>query len=275
MVGRPSVNRALPARIIDRIRDGVPKDQLTPERGDAEVWHLLVSTAASARQRGWTYPEWAHEVTKGSSELGIQAARKYDPTPWRDRSHMDRERALRKAWKTAGEWIESMPPAHTREAALERVGDASEALEAAELDEADRRVMEWAIVEAERLGTDRPALPRRAVMAGTNLPERAVRGALARLCELGWLVCEDRGLPGTLLKRAALYRVCVPAGFAASPHTSGGKDCGAPGEDALKVCGAVAPDHPVAPAIPKPRAAEVGAVPISLPPPRSGDMVLF
>jgi hypothetical protein len=71
--GCPAADRvSLPGRTVDLIRDGAPAADLA-RRGDSAVWSALLSTATSARQRGWTFPEWAAYVSEARSNLGRQA----------------------------------------------------------------------------------------------------------------------------------------------------------------------------------------------------------
>jgi hypothetical protein len=201
--------RALPAHIIDTIRDGATPDDIR-RRGDLAVWDRLVSTAASAQQRGWPRTEWAAVVTHGSSLLGVQVHRKHDTDPPKPRSPADSERTLTRAWEAAAQWLAQAPPAFTRETALVRVEKIAQAAAQAALTDTDRAVLTHALNEARRIGTDRPALPRRTIVQKTGLGERAVRNALERLVGLGWLTVEDRGASGSLRKRAALYKLNPP-----------------------------------------------------------------
>lgn len=200
---------ALPGRTIDRIRDGASESELR-SRGDAAVWHLLVSTAASARQRRWSFANWADVVMHRSSDLGTQAARKHDTWPPKDRSAPQQEKLLRNAWDAAGDWLSQAPGAYTRETAIERVEAVAELAAAADLDPNERAVFGHAVLVACDIGTDRPALPLRRIADSTGLGMKAVRCALQRLTEKGWLDLVDPGQRGANSRRAALYRIDTP-----------------------------------------------------------------
>lgn len=61
--------RALPARMIDLVRDGVPAHDLKTRAGRA-VFSALVGTAASAQFRGWDRSEWEALVQKARRRHG-------------------------------------------------------------------------------------------------------------------------------------------------------------------------------------------------------------
>ncbi|WP_345037397.1 hypothetical protein [Georgenia daeguensis] len=198
---------ALPGRMVDLIRDGVPPADLRA-KGDRAVWAALVKTAASSQQRGHTYAEWAAIVTDAKSALGRQASIRAG----RDKvkSPAAREKTLRSAWDAAARWLKDAPASFTRETVLAHVaavrgwaGDAD-----ADLDDHERMVLIAACDVAERNGTTRPAMPRRAVSEATGLGERTVRTTLAALDDRGILRLEVPGRGGAEGKRrAGLYQL--------------------------------------------------------------------
>ena len=94
------MNRALPARMIDKIRDGVPPPEMA-KRGDRAVFTALVSTAASAQMRGWDLWEWESLVLEPKSHLGTQLRLKGGK---RARTPMVVHKTLGDAWEKAWEW---------------------------------------------------------------------------------------------------------------------------------------------------------------------------
>lgn len=198
---------ALPGRTVDLIRDGVRPADLRVG-GDRAVWRALVSTAASALQRGHDFTDWAALVTETRSNLGRQMRLKGGT---KERPQRAVERTLTKAWETAEKFVSEAPAPFTRDDALAHVALVRDWTADADspLDDNERAVMAAACVIAERNGTTRPALPRRTVIEGTGLGERTVRTTLDRLHRRGLLVLEVRGRAGgdVSRRRAGLYRL--------------------------------------------------------------------
>ena len=192
----PQPHRALPGPMIDLIRDGVPSRALR-ERGGAAVWVALVSTAMSAHQRGWGFPEWAAVVSETRSVLGRQARL--------DRGRRDigprrYERTLNRAWEAAQRAVEESP-AQTAQEVKEAVDDAIRWLDhlpesAWTLPPRDRLVLRWVLEEASKRGMTRPATPARAVETSTGVPRAEVSRALARLRAGGWIELHAPGRRG-------------------------------------------------------------------------------
>src|SRR5207248_898633 len=65
----PVLHRALPTKYQDLMRNGVPRRDMVEGASDVIVFKALVSIAASACQRGWTFAEWSGEVLHPSSAL--------------------------------------------------------------------------------------------------------------------------------------------------------------------------------------------------------------
>jgi DNA-binding transcriptional ArsR family regulator len=172
------------------------------------VWNALVRTAASASQRQWHYAEWAALVSEPTSTLGFAARRERG----RARSDADYERTLQNVWARAVRWVASRPPPFQPCDIAERVSDVRRVLAdtSAPLDEQERAVLAFACDTAEQVGTDRPALPRRAVVVATGLGERTVRTVLARLESKGLLHLAEQGRssgPGARRRLANLYKL--------------------------------------------------------------------
>lgn len=206
------MNRALPGPVIDLIRDGVPELEVKRRGADRAIRAALIRTAASAHQRGWTRVEWTDLVDQRANLLSRQVHVQANGTEYTAR-HV--ERAYRTAWEEAARWVtEDAAPAFDRASALARVEDLTAAAATADMSARDRAVLDYAHLFALSVGTDRPALPRHAVVAHTGLGEKAVRLALASLVQLGWLHLEVPGRRGTVLRRASLYRLTLPPGAA-------------------------------------------------------------
>jgi len=204
----PALRRALPASAVDLIREGVPDRDLRAG-GDRAVWRALVSTAASASQRGWTYAEWNALIAERQSQLGTQAS--FQRGRYRGIPH----KTLLKAWTDAERWVASKPlpitapEAKALAASVRSWGSSGKT----GLSVPQQAILLFATEVAERNGTTRPALPRREVMAATGLGERTVRTALRQLEQLGLLRLAVAGRPGgpsSQKRRANLYT--LPSG---------------------------------------------------------------
>lgn len=212
-----ALNRALPGWAIDLIRDGVPSADLKAS-GNRAVWRALVSTAASAQERGWDSTEWEYLVLEAASRLGNQVRLK-------DRHKARTPKAVAKmltdAWESAWEWRTENPAwdrdqvnakAQERAAAvLALVADAD-----ADLGDRERAVLAYAAQQTQERGMLRVALPWREVKAATGLTERTTKNTLAGLQERGLLNLEVRGHAGATKRKANLYG--LPAPEALSPY---------------------------------------------------------
>jgi hypothetical protein len=98
------LHRALPATMIDLIRDGVPAKALK-ERGDRAVWRALAKTASSAVQRGWDRADWEALVIEPRSNLGSQLR-----GGRRTKTPAESHKTLTSAWETAERWVQQAPP---------------------------------------------------------------------------------------------------------------------------------------------------------------------
>lgn len=200
--------RNLPARTIDVIRDGVAPADLR-DRGSRAVWGSLVSTAASAIQRGWSFADWAGELSRRTSTLGTQVrlrkGREIPPAAV--------EKRLRAAWDAAQQWVAAAPAPVTADDARSHARLVRDVLVTdpdAPLNDTERAVLAAACTIAERNGTTRPAMPRREVAELAGVTEKAARCALERLDRRRLLrldVPGRRGAPGAGKARAALYRL--------------------------------------------------------------------
>ena len=230
---RRSLDRALPGPKIDKIRDGVPGAGLC-EGGGKAVWSALLSTAASAYQRGWDCWEWQELVLSPSSALGRQVQLRDGRKP---QSKMAVQKILDSAWDKATAWTSEQPPPHTRKEMAQDARARADALLLVAQDPAwpllaaDRRVLAYACELAKTRGINRVALPWRGVVEGTGVGERSVKNALRRLVRLNLLWLEERGKPGTYRARAALYALLpVPVNGSVGPPA---QICGTSRQDAL------------------------------------------
>lgn len=206
------MNRALPAPIIDLIRDGVAPAALKAG-GDRAVWKALVSTASSASQRGQSWEEWETLLGESRSRLGAQARLKRGR---KERTSRDYNRTLIAAWTTATKWVATADPPISTEQIGERANIVERFVADAEtpLPDAHRAILAYAVEVARRNSTTRPALPRRELQQATGLGERTLRTALDALHQTGLLQLELPGRasadPGR--RRANLYQ--LPTGDA-------------------------------------------------------------
>lgn len=223
-------HRALPGRMIDLIRTGVPPAELRTS-GDRAVYRALVRTAASAHQRGQSFPEWAELVGQAASTLGRQAKLR---SSGKEKTRAAYEKTLRNAWDAAGKWLTTAAPALTRDDALAHVAVVRDWVADADspLDDDERAVMAAACVVAARNGTTRPALPRRALIQETGLGERTVRTVLDRLDARGVLRLEVPGRSGADIgrRRAALYRLPDTDGLGIAYLYRGTRSMGPPAQ---------------------------------------------
>ncbi|EID80213.1 hypothetical protein W59_08364 [Rhodococcus opacus RKJ300 = JCM 13270] len=211
-------DRALRSKYVDLVRDGVAPKNLT-ERGRKATFGPLVSSAMSAYQRGWGYPEWADFVTEPASELGRQV---------RLGSRSSKaavEKTLIKAWDMAVSNADSSP-AWTREQISEmartRARGARELMgkPRADLTANERQILRHVIALTDERARCRHTLPRRAVMEATGLKERSVRTALDGLVGKGMLALVERGRPRgprSRRSRSNIYELTVPTLSPAPP----------------------------------------------------------
>lgn len=209
----PPRQRALPAWVVDLIRDGVsPRD--LKARGGQAIWSALVRTAMSAYQCGHTRPQWEAFVTEPRSRLGHQLLLRDARRARTPRAVAD---TLTKAWDTATARVADDPTRtwrQTHEEAAERAEWASRLADDPEvnLTHAERKVLRYAAAQTAQRQMLRVALPRRAVMAATELGERTVRTALEGLAAKGVLELVERGQPrGDRAKRARAALYALPA----------------------------------------------------------------
>ena len=206
-VTKPTRHTSLPAVMIDLIREGVSTSELKTS-GDRAVFKALVSTAASALQRGWSFAEWSAEVQRGGSKLGEQC--RID-SRMKSRSGPDVLRQLQNAWDRADAWVARQPARLTDADIATRISEVRSWLAhpGTTLPDAERHVLGFACDVAETNNTTRPTLPRRAVQQATGLGERATRETLRRLDEAGLLKIGLRGRPALdeTRRRAAAYQL--------------------------------------------------------------------
>ena len=216
------MDRALPSRMIDTIRDGVPPPELA-RKGDMAVFKALVSTAASAQMRGWDIWEWEPLVLDPKSRLGTQLRRKGGR---RARTSMAVHKTLGDAWEKAWVWrTQQSPPwdsAEVRHVARER-GRAANDVAAdpnADLSDSERSVLSFAAAQTLDRGFLQVALPRRSLTAATGLGLTALRTALKRLESKGLLTLVEAGKPRgpkARKSRANLYALRETPIYAGEP----------------------------------------------------------
>lgn len=214
------MDRGLPSRMIDLIRDGVRPADLKAS-GSKAVWSALVRTAMSATQRGWTEGEWRAEILMPTSTLGRQVrVRNGKPRPARQVAA-----TLGSAWDQAHKALAERPTAWTSEqvanTALRRALACEEQiLNNPAFDFApaplDREILRYAIEQTRLRQTLRVPIPWRA-LAGDDergyrpvhprMTERRAKNGLARLTDRGLLVLEARGKAARddAKRRANLY----------------------------------------------------------------------
>jgi hypothetical protein len=202
--------RALPGPIVDLIRDGVPESVLRRATcgSDCAVWRALVSTAASARQRGWSAWELAAMLDDPRNRLGAQAKIERG-RPLSARRYQQR---LTNAWESAGKWLDGRPAAWSKIDILGHVADVRTFVTDAPMTDAERRVMLHVLDVADKIGTMRPAVPWRGVRDATGLTPRECRDTLESLCGMGLLTLALRGRAAKTERRrtANCYRLPTP-----------------------------------------------------------------
>lgn len=217
--------------MIDKIRDGVARDILRA-KGDRAVFGALVSTAASALQRGWSYTEWAGLVLEAASHLGNQARLKNG----KERGALRTEKFLTQAWETAQTWLATQAePRLDRDqmrAEAERRRDQMMLVVADPdngLQDNDRAVLAYVSNLAAERGTYKVAISRTKLKEDLDINQTAGRNSLQRLCAQGYLELVEKGRPGgerTRRRRANAYSVAsqLPA-TATSPIPETGMWC--------------------------------------------------
>jgi hypothetical protein len=241
-----TLDRALPSRTIDLIREGVSPADLR-ERGDQAVFSALVKTAMSACQRGWDCWEWVEVVHDARSHLGQQVRLKGGAKP---RTAQAVAKTMDAAWEAATVKV-SESPATGRDAALATAASLRDFVAEPDSPLADpqRAVLAHAAAMAMQYGTDRPALPRRGLQEATGLGLTTLRTVLRGLHDAGLLVLVDPGRsggPNARKRRAALYRLPSPDALYLYRETRSvvplAQVCGAPAPSGIgappQVCGA-------------------------------------
>jgi hypothetical protein len=221
MAGRPSVNRAVPASIIDLIHDGVPEEDLrgaAREQRDRLVWGALLKTANSYQQRGQLWSDWHSALADPRSELGRQARLTFKVWPGKPRK--DPLKQLRDAWAKTQEYLADVEPA--------AAPNNSVALDAIEAqlhligNESDRKLMRHALNVGREYNSMRVILPKWVTIEKAELGETAVRNGFRRLGNAGWLVLVERGKPGAGSGKASVYLLGLPAAhLVPAPRTGG------------------------------------------------------
>jgi len=203
-----TARRALPGWAVDRIRTGVPSNELRAHGGSKAVYGALVSTAMSAIQAGHDWCEWHAALTSAESRLGQQA--RLDNRR-RDIGRARQLKSLESAWGRAESRIAESPAFTSDEVRRRARGllDRSDMKPwTATRSDADRLVYRHAVAEAEQRGHTRPVLPIRGISEATGVPSRTAARSLQRLTVAGLLRLHRSGRrsAGTS-RRAGIYVV--------------------------------------------------------------------
>jgi hypothetical protein len=192
---------------VDLIHNGITPAEMTAG-GPKAVYRALCRTAASAMQRRQSRVEWRAQIDAG--RLGQQARRKGHGKVLTDVQY---SKMLDRVWTKETEWVASRPPPLGPVEVVQRIRDVRERAEHpdAELTDIQRRILIHACTVAQTHLTDRPALPRRGIVAASGLPERTVRTALSHMHETGLLVLAIPGRASSdpAKRRANLYKLPV------------------------------------------------------------------
>ena len=191
------LNRALPGRYIDLMRDGVTPADLRAH-GDKAVWRALLRTAHSAQIRGWDVVEWECLILEDRNQLARQIRTRRDGRPKPQRTV---EKTLSKAWDAAWEHRTTNPTmdrADVAETAKERAAIALDVAAEADNDlrDAERAVLAYAARLTTERGLLQVDLAWRTVMESTGLTERRTKNALRDLERRGLLRLVERGRAG-------------------------------------------------------------------------------
>jgi hypothetical protein len=183
------MDRALPGRHIDLIRDGVPGYDLKT-KGRTAIWSALITLAMSAQMRSWDQCEWQDLILAPTSRLGLQVRSK---GPERSLPGMQVQRLLDRAWEKAWELRTARDanwtPAQAKAEAHERAQIVADAVadEDVDLNDNERAILAHAVEQTRLRGFTNVALPRRAIYAATGLGSTVVAKTLASLEQKGLL----------------------------------------------------------------------------------------
>jgi hypothetical protein len=192
-------HRALPAKMIDLIREGVPRNDLK-DRGDRAVVGALVSAAMSAIQRGWPFHEWVAVLDDPLSKLGMQA--KIDGRRWKSLSKSAHLRRLESAWERAEKSVAERPAADFFAKIPDEIAKIRSWIDEVPFSPNHRVLMLDAVEEAAQRPTLQPALAwrrtkERLEKRGIKLTGRQIKeDGYDELCAHGALTLVARGRPG-------------------------------------------------------------------------------
>ncbi|RYC05637.1 hypothetical protein [Nocardioides zhouii] len=199
--------RALRARYIDMLTDGVSPDRLK-EGGDKAVDHALMATALSAVCSGMGEQDWLALVLDPKRRLGQQA--KF--AKGHSRTALAYRRYLSKVWQRATE--QARPAAlhdrdRYREEARRLVARWDDALPRLleEAHEIDAMIIAALLDRMVEVGSPRVAFARRPFQEATGVSERRFRTRLAALERAGVVRLEARGKSGGPRARQRLANV--------------------------------------------------------------------
>ncbi len=207
VTAQPPTRRALPGWAVDRIRAGVPSNELRAHGGTKAVNGALVSTAMSAIQTGHDWPEWHGMLCSVESNLGRQARLDKRRRDIGTRRHL---KLLQSAWRKAELNIAERPAFTSRDVSQRARGlldDDPMIPWTATSVEADRLVYRHAISEAVQRGHTRPVLPIRGITEATGVSKSAAARSLHRLTDAGLLRLHAPGERHAESTRAGVYVV--------------------------------------------------------------------
>lgn len=206
-VHRSTSPRALKARYIDLITDGVAAEHLRAG-GDKAVDHALMITALSAVCSGLGEQDWLALILDPKRQLGQQA--KF--SKGHQRAAMSYHRYLTQVWRRATD--QARPAAlrdrdRYREQALQLVARWDDALPrlSSEAHWADALIIAAFLDRIADVESPRVSFARRSLQEATGLNERRLRTRLTALERAGVLRLEVRGKPGGPRSRKRLANV--------------------------------------------------------------------
>lgn len=226
------MDRALPGRMIDLIRDGVHPATLKA-KGNKAVWSALMKTAISAQLRGWDAMEWQALLDEPKSHLGRQMRLRDGVKPIAKKTV---QRTMDNAWDKAWEWRTSRPEAWSKKEVSEEANRRADAMQdviadaSRDITDNERAVVAYAIEQTRARGLLRVPMPWRSVQQDLGLGERATKNAIRNATRKGLIVLEVAGKASPVegKRRANLYG--LPPATAAPSMCRGTRPMGPPAQ---------------------------------------------
>jgi hypothetical protein len=233
------------------IREGVTRQRMKGEGRDRAVYNGVFQTALAAVNAGWTFPEWAGELSKRGSLLGVQLATKGNGE---DRPRDQVEKQLRTIWDRATARAEASP-SFTSDQRADYIAQVRVILSDpnCRLSENEVRVLDAIARRAADLNCTTPSCPRDGYLRpATGLGLTALRTALDGLIARGLLVLVEKGQRGTPDKpssgKANVYRLPRPEVLALAVLPSLPTSAAVAASSAPSRCPALTSSAPPAPA---------------------------